>query len=135
MTRAWWNAPYLLAADATRSRSPSIVAGLSPITTPIQWLGGSPLLAYNLVLIASTWWSGLATHALVRRLDRLRCRRPIARGMAFAFAPYRTSQLAHLQLYACWWLPLAFLSLHAYYDDGRDAMAGPGRSGAGCCRG
>ena len=27
------------------------LAGLSPITTPIQWLGGSPLLAYNLVLI------------------------------------------------------------------------------------
>ena len=28
---------------------------------PIQLLGGSPLLAYNLLLIASVWWSGLGT--------------------------------------------------------------------------
>lgn len=117
LTRAWWNAPYYWPLGDTLALTDHL-AGLAPITTPIQWLGGSPLLAYNLVLVASTWWCGLATHALVRRLtDCL----PAAycAGMAFAFAPYRTSQVGHLQLYACWWLPVLFYSFHAYYEDGR----------------
>ena len=67
LTSAWWNAPYYYPLTDTLALTEHL-AGLSPVTTPIQWLGGSPLLAYNLVLIASTWWSGLATHALVRRL-------------------------------------------------------------------
>jgi hypothetical protein len=117
LTRAWWNAPYYWPLTDTLALTEHL-AGLSPITTPIQWLGGSPLLAYNLVLIASTWWSGLATHALVRRLTGC-VPAAYCAGLAFAFAPYRTSQLAHMQLYACWWLPLVLLSLHAYYDEGR----------------
>ena len=117
LTRAWWNAPYYWPLTDTLALTEHL-AGLSPITTPIQWLGGSPLLAYNLVLIASTWWSGLATHALVRRLTGC-VPAAYCAGLAFAFAPYRTSQLAHMQLYACWWLPLVLLSLHAYYEEGR----------------
>jgi hypothetical protein len=117
LTRAWWNAPYYWPLPDALALTEHL-AGLSPVTTPIQWLGGSPLLAYNLVLIASTWWSGLATHALVRRLTGGTAAAYCA-GIAFAFAPYRTSQLAHLQLYACWWLPVVFLALHAYYEEGR----------------
>lgn len=117
LTRAWWNAPYYWPIADTFALTEH-VAGLSPITTPIQWLGGSPLLAYNLVLIASTWWSGLATHALVRRLTGC-VPAAYCAGLAFAFAPYRTSQIGHLQLYACWWLPVILYALHAYYEDGR----------------
>ena len=117
LTRAWWNAPYYSPLTDTLALTEHL-AGLSPVTTPIQWLGGSPLLAYNLVLLASTWWSGLATHALVRRLTGC-VPAAYCAGLAFAFAPYRTSQLAHLQLYACWWLPVILLSLHAYYEERR----------------
>ena len=117
LTRAWWNAPYYHPLTDTLALTDHL-AGLSPVTTPIQWLGGSPLLAYNLVLIASTWWSGLATHALVRRLTGC-VPAAYCAGLAFAFAPYRTSQLAHMQLYACWWLPVILLSLHAYYEERR----------------
>src|SRR5207245_8627049 len=65
-----------------------------------------------------TWWSGLATHAVIRRLGGSTAAAYCA-GVAFAYAPYRTSQLAHLQLYACWWLPLMLLALHAFYDERR----------------
>ena len=117
LTQAWWNAPYYYPLTNTLALTEHL-AGLSPVTTPIQWLGGSPLVAYNLVLIASTWWSGLATHALVRRLTGC-VPAAYCAGLAFAFAPYRTSQLAHMQLYACWWLPVILLSLHAFYEERR----------------
>lgn len=117
LTRAWWNAPFYWPMPNALALTEHL-AGLSPITSPIQWLGGSPLLAYNLVLIASTWWSGLATHALVRRLTGCAAAAYCA-GIAFAYAPYRTSQLGHMQLYACWWLPVILLALHAYYEEGR----------------
>jgi hypothetical protein len=117
LTRAWWNAPFYWPLPNALALTEHL-AGLSPIASPIQWLGGSPLLAYNLVLIASTWWSGLATHALVRRLTGCTAAAYCA-GIAFAYAPYRTSQLGHMQLYACWWLPLVLLALHAYYEEGR----------------
>jgi hypothetical protein len=116
-TQAWWNAPMFWPMPDALALTEHL-AGVSPFTTPVQWLGGSPLLAYNLLLIASTWWTLLATDALVRRLtgDRVAA---ACGAFAFAFAPYRTAQLAHLQLYACWWIPLALLALHAYLAEGR----------------
>jgi hypothetical protein len=66
-TDAWWNAPFFWPLPGALALTEH-VAGLAVIATPIQLLGGSPLLAYNLLLIASIWWSGLAMHALVQRL-------------------------------------------------------------------
>ena len=117
LTSAYWNAPYFWPMRDALALTEHL-AGLSPVTTPLQWLGASPLTAYNLVLIASSWWTALATHAVVRRLGGSVAAAAIA-GVAFAYAPYRTSQIGHLQLYACWWLPLMLLALHAYYQDRR----------------
>ena len=117
LTSAWWSAPFYWPLPDALALTEHL-AGLSPLTTPIQLLGGSPLLAYNLALVASTWWAGLASHALVRRLTGSTAAGACA-GVAFALAPYRTSQLGHMQLYACWWLPVILLALHGYYADGR----------------
>jgi hypothetical protein len=117
LTRAWWNAPFFWPMTDALALTEHL-AGLSPVSTPIQLLGGSPLLAYNVILICSTWWSGLATHALVRRLTSSQVA-AYCSGIAFALAPYRTSQLAHLQIYASWWLPVTLWALHGYYDDRR----------------
>lgn len=116
-TQHWWNAPFFWPAPDSLALTEHM-AGVSPITTPIQWLGGSPLLAYNIVILASIWWTLLATHALVRRLTGEHIAAACA-AIAFTFAQYRTSQLGHLQLYACWWMPLSLLGLHAYLSDGR----------------
>lgn len=117
LTAAWWNAPFYWPLPGALALTDHI-AGLSLVTTPLQLLGASPLLAYNLVLIASTWWAGLATHALLRRLTGSVLAAYCA-GIAFAYAPYRVSVLGHLQLYACWWLPVTLLALHAYYEERR----------------
>jgi hypothetical protein len=98
-------------------------AGIGLVASPIQWLGGTPLLAYNVLLIVSAWWSAWGAHALARRLTGSTAA-AFCGGIAFGFAPYRASQLAHLHLLACWWLPLALLALHAYYEDGRRRWLG-----------
>lgn len=117
LTATYWNAPYYWPMRGALALTEHF-AGLSPITTPMQWLGASPLTAANLLIICATWWSGLATDALLRRLgaSTLAC---YCGGIAFAFAPYRTSQLGHVQLYACWWLPLMLLALHGWFDQRR----------------
>jgi hypothetical protein len=117
LTTAWWNAPFYWPLPGALTLTEHL-AGLSLVTTPLQVLGASPLLAYNLVLMASAWWTGLATHALLRRLGASETAAYCA-GIAFAYAPYRAGQLAHLQLYACWWLPITLLALHAYYEERR----------------
>ena len=117
LSTAMWNAPfYWPMGDAVAL--PEHGTGMSIVASPVQWLGGSPLLAYNLLLIGSIWWSGLAAHALVRRLTGSDAGAFCA-GLACAFAPYRAGQLAHLHVIATWWMPLALLGLHAYYEDGR----------------
>jgi hypothetical protein len=117
LTSSYWSPPFYWPMRGTLALSEHL-AGLSPITTPLQLAGASPLFAYNFVILASTWWTGLATHALARRLTGSSLAAYCA-GIAFAYAPYRTSQLAHIQLYACWWIPLALLALHAYYEERR----------------
>jgi hypothetical protein len=125
----WWNARVLPLSDAMWSapfywpmRDALALtehgAGMGILTSPVQWLGGSPLFAYNVLLVCSAWWSALAAHALVRRLTGS-TGAAVCAGLAYGFAPYRASQLAHLHLLAAWWLPLALLALHAYYEDGR----------------
>ena len=125
----WWNARVVPLSDAMWNppfywpmRDPLALtehgAGMGIVSSPIQWLGGSPVLAYNVLLILATWWSALAAHALVRRLTGSTSA-AICAGIAFAFAPYRASQLAHLHLLVTWWIPLVLLALHAYYEEGR----------------
>jgi len=116
LSKAMWNAPfYWPMRDALALTEHG--AALGVVASPIQWLGGSPLLAYNVLLIASAWGCGLATYVLVKRLTGSAAGAFCA-GVAFAFAPYRASQLAHLQLLVTWWMPLALYGLHRYDEEG-----------------
>jgi hypothetical protein len=130
LTASMWSAPFYWPMRDALALTEHL-AGIALITSPIQWLGGSALLAYNLVLIASTWLAGLAVHLLVRRIIRVHpcASLPSTRvpaeagawcaGVVWALAPYRASQLAHIQVLVTWWMPVALLALHAYYEDGR----------------
>jgi hypothetical protein len=91
---------------------------------PIYAFGGSPVLCYNILLMASLVASAAAMHALVRRINGDETA-AYAAGVLFGFAPYHFTHLVHLQLQSLYWLPLTFLLLHRLRAGGRwrDAAA------------
>ena len=110
LTRAWWEAPAFAPMPESLALSEHLL-GLWPITAPMLALGLPPLAVYNVLLIASLALCGLAACALVVHLTGSRSAGIVA-GCLFALAPYRLAQLAHLQILANWWGPLALLALH-----------------------
>jgi hypothetical protein len=117
LTSGWWNSPFFFPLGGTIAMSETLL-GLSIVTTPMLYLGASPLLAYNVVYLLSIPLCGLATYLLVRELGGTRGVAFLG-GLAFAFAPYRAAQLAHLQVLCAFWVPLALLGLHRYLRTGR----------------
>ena len=111
-TQAWWNAPIFYPISGSLGFSETLL-GLTPVTTPIQWLGGSPIVAYNVIFLLSFPLSGIAAHGLVYSLTRRHDAAFIA-GLAYAFNPYRIAQLPHIQMLASFWMPVALLGLHAF---------------------
>lgn len=117
LTGTWWNAPQFRPVPGALAFSEHLL-GLTPITTPIILATGDPLLAYNVAFFLAFPLCALAAHFLVFSIAR---RHDIALigGLAFAFAPYRLPQIAHVQVLSAYWMPLALAGLHRYFDDGR----------------
>ncbi len=65
----------------------------------------------------------LGAYFLTVHLTKSRLAGVIA-GIAFAYAPYRIAHLSHLQLCSAGYIPLTFLFLHRYSEEGkiRDAV-------------
>ena len=116
-TSDWWNPPIFYPMPGALALSEHL-AGIAVFTTPLQLAGVGPIAAYNLALIASGWLSGYFAFALGRRLTGSIFAGIVA-GLAFALAPYRASQLSHLQVLTSQWMPLALLAMHAWIDEGR----------------
>jgi F5/8 type C domain len=117
MTDAWYQFPIFYPTRDTLTFSEHLL-GLSVIASPIYWLTGNLVITYNLVLLLTFPLCAMAMYALVYRLTGSAAGAFVA-GLAFAFAPYRISQLPHIQMLATFWAPLALLGLHAYVDTGR----------------
>jgi hypothetical protein len=117
LTGRWWNAPQFFPIDGAMAFSEHLL-GLSVITTPVILLSGTPLLAYNVAFFLSFPLCALSayflTYSITRRHD---C--AFVAGLAFGFAPYRMSQLAHIQVLSGYWMPLALAGLHRYFEEGR----------------
>ncbi len=112
LTERWWNPPAFYPTPDILAYSEHLL-GLTPFFTPVYWLSGNPVLAYNVTFLLTFPLSGLAAYLLCRELTGRRDAAWLA-GLAFAFAPYRMDQLAHLQVLASFWMPLALLGLHRY---------------------
>jgi hypothetical protein len=123
-TDAWWSPPIFFPMRGALALSEHL-AGLTIVTTPLQWLGASALSAYNVAFVLSFALSGFFVFLLVRRIlagpehDAVRDTAALCGGLAYGFGPYRAGQLAHLQVLTSEWMPLALLAMHAYVDDGR----------------
>ncbi len=116
-TARWWSPPIFYPMPGALALSEHLF-GIALVTTPMQWAGLSPVAAYNVAFILSYGLSGFFAFLLARRLTGSTLA-AICGGLAFGFAPYRASQLSHLQMLTSQWMPLALLAMHTYLDDGR----------------
>ena len=114
LTDAWWNAPIFYPATGAFAFSETFLS-VTPLTTLLQWLGASAVVTYNITFLVSFPLTGLAAHALARRLTGRHDAAFIA-GVALAFCPWRTAQMPHLQMLLMWWMPLTLFALHRYLD-------------------
>jgi hypothetical protein len=116
-TDAWYQFPIFYPSRDALTFSEHLL-GVAVVSAPIEWLTGNPVTAYNLTLVASFALSAAAMFALALRLTGSVAASFIA-GLAYGFAPYRISQLPHIQMEVVWYAPLALLGLHAYVETGR----------------
>lgn len=111
---AWWNAPHFYPSTGVVTFTENLL-GLSPLASPIYWLTGNPILAYNLVTFITWPLSALSAYLLVRFLTRRQDAAFLA-GLAFGFTPYRVPAFGHLQTLATFGVPLCLLGMHGYLD-------------------
>jgi hypothetical protein len=116
-TDAWWQFPAFAPVADTTAFTEHLL-GVSVLSSPLVWLTGSPIAGYDLTILLAYPLSALAMFALVFRLTGSASASFLA-GLAYGFAPYRAGQLAHVQMLAVWWAPLALLGLHAFLETGR----------------
>jgi hypothetical protein len=114
LTAGWWNGPQFFPVHGATAFSEHLL-GLSLITTPVILATHNPLLAYNLAFFASFVLCALSAYGLTYSVARSHQAALVA-GLAFGFAPYRMSQLAHVQVLSAYWMPLALLGLHRYFE-------------------
>ena len=117
LTERWWNAPIFFPSSGALAFSETLL-GLVPITTPIQWFGGSPITAYNVAFLLTFPLSALAAHALVWRLTGRHDAALIA-GLVYGFNPFRIAHFPQIQVMTSYWMPLSLLGLHAYATSGK----------------
>ncbi len=116
-TERWWSAPVFYPMTGSFALSEHLI-GVALFTAPLHLLGVNPIAAYNVALILSSWLSGVFAYLLGRKLTGSAAA-GILLGVAFGFAPYRASQLSHLQVLTAQWMPLALFAMHTYLDDRR----------------
>ncbi|MDW7761418.1 MAG: discoidin domain-containing protein [Acidobacteriota bacterium] len=88
---------------------------LAVMALPAAWISGNPVLAYNFIFFLAFVLNGFAAFLLVRHLTRS-ATSGIAGGIIYTFCSYQMQHVAHLQLINAWFIPLAFLYLHKYFE-------------------
>ena len=95
---------------------PLLIPGL--LGAPVLWSGGSPVLAYNIVLLVGLVATALGMYVLVLRFtnDPLAA---ILAGLLLAFNAHTLTRFPHLQAFHMQWLPLALWALDRLLVGGR----------------
>jgi hypothetical protein len=85
---------------------------------PAIWLTGNPVVAMNVVSLASCVLCALGAFVLARRLG-LGIPAAIVCGLVFGFSPARFFRFGQTHLTTIQWIPFALASLISYLDEGR----------------
>ena len=117
LTERWWDAPQFFPAHGVMAFSEHLL-GLTIITTPLIWITGNALVGYNVAFFLSFPLCALSAYLLAYTIAR-RHDAAFVTGLAFAFAPYRMAQFAHIQVMSPYWMPVALAALHRYLDSRR----------------
>ena len=104
------------ARDVLAFSEPLIVPAM--LGAPIAWLGGSPVLVFNLMVIAGFALSALAGYTLVLRWTDDRIAALLA-ASAVAFNTHTLTRLAHVQALHIYGLPMALLTADRIITGGR----------------
>lgn len=116
LTAEWWNFPAFAPLSGVTAFTEHML-GAYPLTSPIIWLTGNPVLAYNVLELACITLNGVAAYALVRELTVSRAGAFVG-GLAFAFAPFVGEHVTHIQMLMAYGMPFALLGLHRYVREG-----------------
>ena len=117
LSERWWSPPVFFPVADTFTYSENLL-GLLPISGPVQWLSGNPVLAYNVTFLLSFPLSGLSAYLLGRELTGRHDAAWVA-GLIYGFAPYRIDHLPQVQVLSWYWVPVILLALHRFVRDGR----------------
>ncbi len=91
---------------------------LALLSWPVAAVTKNPILAYNFIFFLSCLLNAYAMFLLVRHLTG-RTLSGVMAGLIFAFSATLMQQITHLQLVAAWFIPLALLQLHHFFEKGR----------------
>lgn len=121
---AMWNAPIFAPEVSTLAYSDHFIAQTVQ-ALPVWWTTHNPLLAYNVVYLATMTLTGVAAHGLAVRLSG----RPLAgvvAGVLCMLNDYRMYwALSHLQILSIHWWLFGLWGLDVYIGTGsRRALAG-----------
>ena len=81
---------------------------------PVYAVTRDPILCYNLLFLSTFVLSGLGGFLLVREFTGS-ARAGFVAGLLFAFALYRWTQLAHVQVLSAHWMPFVLYGLRRYF--------------------
>ena len=86
------------------------------LAAPLFWLGVSPVLIYNILLLGGIAASGVAMFVLARHL--LGGDGPaVVSAAIFTMAPYRIEHYMHLELQWAMWVPLTLWAIHRAIEE------------------
>lgn len=98
------------------------MVALGALLAPVQWISGEPVLTLNLGMLLSLALSGYGAYRLGASVTGSRGAGAVG-GSVFAFNAYRMDHLAHMQLQSTGFIPLLYLCLRRFLEDGRIAHA------------
>lgn len=109
----YWNGNIFHPAPLTLAYSEHLTPQML-LALPIIAATGNIVLAYNVVFLSTIVLSGVGMYLLVRELTGQPAAAFLA-GLAFAFAPYRVAQYAHIEVLSSQWMPFALYGFRRFF--------------------